>query len=609
MSTTFTPDQAAAQQFLAELRTRISTQPLPYQHGVEARALESMWEVFGQAREAMKKTPGCQHFADRTTEVLNLVVRPLTAKWHRAFEEGRLNGRDGADEFRGELQEVQAKLREFAAELHEMGYETRHMDALTPDVMQPADLDVLFKPLAFGIPPTGSMAVRVNPSVGAKEGEQGYYGLGAEGINTPEAEEVKKRRKAMGGSASAGKDAVGLAFSGGGIRSATFCLGVTQVLARLGLMREVDFLSTVSGGGYTGSFLSRQIGESKDWRTVAAPHGPDTQPIQQLRQRAKYLTARDLLDAWGMVTATVAGLVMNWTVPMLVLIVLAALTVRVQGLERGAEFWKWPVGLGAGLSLLAGLGYFGLLRAGSLWAKRAGWFLAGVTAGWLAALAAWGLALAYGFLFPHEGIRGWPDFQAVVKSLLQSALWSKSSLGGLSLGAVAALVPVVLRYVPFLKQPKVRMAATKVALVVAGAFVPVLGIVVFLLLYAVGRVQAIGWLPVIGAVSGLQVLWMFGLVLFLPAIMFLNINLTGPHRLYRNCLSKAFVERDEKTDVVFPLQDLNLGSAAPYHLLNAAVNLPSSQTLALRERQCDFFLFSKHWSGSPAVGQWLPERL
>ncbi len=48
---------------------------------------------------------------------------------------------------------------------------------------------------------------------------------------------------------------LGLAFSGGGIRSATFNLGVAQALARLGLLSKVDYLSTVSGGGYMGGFL------------------------------------------------------------------------------------------------------------------------------------------------------------------------------------------------------------------------------------------------------------------------------------------------------------------------------------------------------------------
>lgn len=44
---------------------------------------------------------------------------------------------------------------------------------------------------------------------------------------------------------------VGLAFSGGGIRSASFCSGVLRRL--LQKKANVDFLSCVSGGGYTGT--------------------------------------------------------------------------------------------------------------------------------------------------------------------------------------------------------------------------------------------------------------------------------------------------------------------------------------------------------------------
>ena len=58
----------------------------------------------------------------------------------------------------------------------------------------------------------------------------------------------------------AGKqDTVGLAFSGGGIRSATFNLGVLQALAKLGLLKHVDYLSTVSGGGYIGSWFAAWV--------------------------------------------------------------------------------------------------------------------------------------------------------------------------------------------------------------------------------------------------------------------------------------------------------------------------------------------------------------
>ncbi len=48
----------------------------------------------------------------------------------------------------------------------------------------------------------------------------------------------------------------GLALSGGGIRSATFALGVMQALAKRNLLKRMDYLSTVSGGGYIGSALT-----------------------------------------------------------------------------------------------------------------------------------------------------------------------------------------------------------------------------------------------------------------------------------------------------------------------------------------------------------------
>jgi hypothetical protein len=52
---------------------------------------------------------------------------------------------------------------------------------------------------------------------------------------------------------------IGLALSGGGIRSATFCLGVLQALSQRQRLASFDYLSTVSGGGYIGSWLSAWI--------------------------------------------------------------------------------------------------------------------------------------------------------------------------------------------------------------------------------------------------------------------------------------------------------------------------------------------------------------
>ena len=51
-------------------------------------------------------------------------------------------------------------------------------------------------------------------------------------------------------------ETVGLALSGGGIRSAAVALGVLQALDERGTLKNVDYLSTVSGGGYMGSSLS-----------------------------------------------------------------------------------------------------------------------------------------------------------------------------------------------------------------------------------------------------------------------------------------------------------------------------------------------------------------
>ncbi|MGV3710946.1 MAG: patatin-like phospholipase family protein [Gemmatimonas sp.] len=69
---------------------------------------------------------------------------------------------------------------------------------------------------------------------------------------------------------------VGLALSGGGIRSATSCLGVLQGLAQLRILPLVDYVSSVSGGGYIASCLSSLLSLNQS-RTPATPdaHNPN----------------------------------------------------------------------------------------------------------------------------------------------------------------------------------------------------------------------------------------------------------------------------------------------------------------------------------------------
>ena len=70
----------------------------------------------------------------------------------------------------------------------------------------------------------------------------------------------------------------GLAFSGGGIRSAAFCSGVLRRLLQRGV--EVDFLSCVSGGGYTGTaYLDWKYREERKARTKAE-EGEETELVQ-----------------------------------------------------------------------------------------------------------------------------------------------------------------------------------------------------------------------------------------------------------------------------------------------------------------------------------------
>ena len=85
-----------------------------------------------------------------------------------------------------------------------------------------------------------------------------------------ELEEINQRRRALhlpavpSDSAPSTKLAlVGLSLSGGGIRSATFSLGVIQALAKHGLLKTVDYLSTVSGGGFIGSCLSSLLNDKE----------------------------------------------------------------------------------------------------------------------------------------------------------------------------------------------------------------------------------------------------------------------------------------------------------------------------------------------------------
>ena len=119
----------------------------------------------------------------------------------------------------------------------------------------------------------------------------------------------------------------GLSFSGGGIRSATFSLGISQALAEHRLLREFHYLSTVSGGGYIGSWLSKWIHEEAGDvtkveeklaianRTNTSKNEPDQ--IKFLRQYSNYLTPQVgalSADTWAVIATYLRNVMLNMAI-------------------------------------------------------------------------------------------------------------------------------------------------------------------------------------------------------------------------------------------------------------------------------------------------------
>jgi uncharacterized membrane protein YhdT len=132
-----------------------------------------------------------------------------------------------------------------------------------------------------------------------------------------------------------GRQGSALCISGGGIRSATFALGALQGLADLGILENFDYLSTVSGGGYIGSWLTawkerwkglttpQQLGSTattvvsqlKPFALPPPEEHPD--PVQHLREYNNYLSPKlgfFSADTWTLVATVARNMLLNWLV-------------------------------------------------------------------------------------------------------------------------------------------------------------------------------------------------------------------------------------------------------------------------------------------------------
>ncbi len=163
-----------------------------------------------------------------------------------------------------------------------------------------------------------------------------------------------------------------LCLSGGGIRSATFCLGVIQALAKhraslppgatpaqvaaaaeSSLLGKFHYLSTVSGGGYIGSWLSAWRARSDFptvWRNLTdRPEGPDVEPpeISWLRSYSNYLTPKVGLwsaDTWTGIAIFLRNLLLNWLVivPALAVVLLILKLIATGSIAVARMETVWP---------------------------------------------------------------------------------------------------------------------------------------------------------------------------------------------------------------------------------------------------------------------------
>ena len=166
-------------------------------------------------------------------------------------------------------------------------------------------------------------------------------------VANPDAEMMKLRVEMLD------RHVTGLAISGGGIRSGTFGIGFLQGLARLRLLRRIDYLSTVSGGGYAGGWFAawlkregdvknveRQLDFSRirqaeserihfDWKSrPKSVVDEEPEPLRHLRAYSSYLCPRPgplSADTWTVIAIWVRNVAINLLLlfPLAMLAVLA----------------------------------------------------------------------------------------------------------------------------------------------------------------------------------------------------------------------------------------------------------------------------------------------
>lgn len=578
-------DRKAAAKLHIQITSRITTQRLGYLDGVEKTALDSVYALFQSTRDIADEFPSGRHFEALAWDVLNMQVRPFTAKWHRQSERGLLAALDATDEFRAQLLELQPILRRFddcLVHLRDGHSPPRPTGELSDQ--QDAILREMEGEVRRGIPiPYGG----IEPNT-ARE------------INESEERSIRARRIHYK-LAPDKPHAIALALSGGGIRSATFSLGVLVALARRGILPQVDYLSTVSGGGYLGSFLSaflnsrekKNIGFEADDLPFRREAG-EAEALRHIRQHSKYLATGSLWQQVKMISAQVYGMVLNSIAVILVVMLAIVLEHWLRTLPGLQGLWGSVTELSVGLVVLGGFVSLVMARLGNGWQRHAD------------AVVALPCLLLLALLCWHELGNAHVWYDQAWSQRPPWSLWGRKTWLAI-VGAVPLITSALSGVIGRLLLKRGGMILLILSVLAAPLFL--FGLYLVLYQWSVGGTSS---LPLVGMVPNINIalgLLVVGAAIYLWLI---DINFTSPHRYYRQKLAEAYLIQpsNTKTDpdpfdkaVSIRLSELNKDEVrAPCHLLNCALNVPNSKNPAMQGRLTDFFLLSQHFCGSPLTG-------
>src|SRR6202008_215603 len=119
-----------------------------------------------------------------------------------------------------------------------------------------------------------------------------------------------------------------------------FNMGVLQTLSRSGLLARIDYLSSVSGGGYIGScgtWLRPHVPGKDSQKPGALPLADGTGTVLDwLRAHGRYLITGKGLSGWTLAASILSGTLLN-------LFVLLPIFLLAIGLASGDWFeFAWP---------------------------------------------------------------------------------------------------------------------------------------------------------------------------------------------------------------------------------------------------------------------------